>query len=84
MGAERDKGLKVGMLSQGVWHTLANNLLTILGMDLRSLALFRVFFGLAIIWDVINRWSDIRAHYTGTTSIFSTIRLGALEVTLPP
>lgn len=48
-----------------ITNKLISNVLTIFGMDLRSIALFRVFVGLTVIFDVLNRWSDIKAHYSG-------------------
>jgi len=45
------------------WNFL-HNFREIFGLDLRSLALFRVFIALTIVGDVFNRWADIRAHYS--------------------
>jgi hypothetical protein len=36
----------------------------IFGLDLRSLALFRIMVGLTIIGDLIDRATDLRAHYS--------------------
>ncbi|MDX1386836.1 MAG: HTTM domain-containing protein [bacterium] len=36
----------------------------LLGIDLRSLALFRISMGLILIWDLVDRAGDLRAHYT--------------------
>lgn len=36
----------------------------VVGLDLRSLALFRFLFGLIIVGDVIDRSSTLRAHYS--------------------
>ena len=37
---------------------------TLLGFDLRSLALFRISLGIIIITDLINRLPDLEAHYS--------------------
>ena len=36
----------------------------IFGLDVRSLALFRVMLGLVMIGDLMNRAIDLHAHYT--------------------
>lgn len=36
----------------------------IFGLDLRSLAVFRIFLGVILILDCINRLSDLTAHYS--------------------
>ncbi|ACK66203.1 HTTM domain protein [Rippkaea orientalis PCC 8801] len=46
----------------------------LLGLDLRSLALFRIALGLLIILDLINRAQDLKAHYTES----GVFRLAAL------
>jgi len=63
MGVSDLKALRIGT-TQNIWQTFQENMMTIFGMDKRSMALFRVFMGLTVIGDIINRWSDIRAHYT--------------------
>jgi predicted DCC family thiol-disulfide oxidoreductase YuxK len=37
---------------------------TIFGLDLRSLALFRIGLALVIIFDLLTRFDDIKAHYS--------------------
>ena len=41
-----------------------NALKTVFGIDLRTLALFRVMVALMILADLINRARDLTAHYT--------------------
>src|SRR5262249_1019065 len=36
----------------------------VFGLDLRSLALFRVCLALVLLWDLLVRAGDLRAHYT--------------------
>ncbi len=36
----------------------------IFALDLRSLALFRIGWGLIMIWDLFHRWATLRAMYT--------------------
>jgi len=43
---------------------LLENLKTVFGADLRSIAFFRVFIALVTIGDLMNRWGDIHAHYS--------------------
>lgn len=49
------------------------------GMDRRSLALFRIGVALVAFVDVISRFADIRAHYTGMyCNIYWAISLSSL------
>lgn len=36
------------------------------GVDVRSLAIFRICFGLVILYDIFSRFGDLSAHYTDT------------------
>lgn len=47
-----------------------------IGLDLRSLALFRVCLGLIIIGDVLDRCNSLKAHYTdqGITTRIDTLQ----------
>lgn len=47
-----------------ITHILRQKLEDLFGIDLRSLALFRMGLALLIISDLINRGSDLKAHYT--------------------
>jgi hypothetical protein len=47
--------------SKAAWH---KNLETVLGLDLRSLAAFRIGIALIILVDLFTRFRDLTAHYT--------------------
>jgi hypothetical protein len=34
------------------------------GLDVRSLSLARIFIGLLLMWDILDRIPDIEVHYT--------------------
>lgn len=52
-----------------------------LGLDLRSLALYRFFLGIIVIADVIYRWSDLTNFYTDVGLIPRNLFLN--EMTMP-
>eukprot|EP01116_Phalansterium_solitarium_P011134 TRINITY_DN2673_c0_g2_i1.p1 TRINITY_DN2673_c0_g2~~TRINITY_DN2673_c0_g2_i1.p1 ORF type:complete len:697 (+),score=177.83 TRINITY_DN2673_c0_g2_i1:115-2205(+) len=62
----KDKGFRASALlaRNPVFDTMFYNLKTMFGADLRSLALFRIWFSVAGIFDLLNRYSDLWAHYT--------------------
>ena len=43
-----------------------DKLLEALSVDVRSVALFRIFVGFVLLFDLIERWGDLEAHYTST------------------
>lgn len=43
---------------------LKNKIIEIFGLDVRSLALFRIGLALLMLWDIYSRMLDLRAHYT--------------------
>lgn len=45
--------------------TFTRTLRNIFGLDLRSLACFRIGVSLVVLWDLQDRAWDLRAHYTG-------------------
>src|SRR5690348_8663180 len=45
-------------------HSFGDRLMDMFAYDKRSIALFRIFIGLIGITDLIQRWPDIKAHYT--------------------
>ena len=47
-----------------ITYILRQKLEDLFGIDFRSLALFRMGLALLIISDLINRGSDLKAHYT--------------------
>jgi hypothetical protein len=57
---------------QRIWNKVIN----VLGVDKRSLALYRFFVSLVVIGDLIDRSQDLRAHYTdwGIFPRWDTIR----------
>ncbi len=52
---------------------------TLFGIDLRTLAIFRVCLGLLIIADLILRARDLTAHYTDTGIMPRSVLLGPLN-----
>jgi hypothetical protein len=55
--------------------TLSRTVRNLFGLDLRSLALFRITFALVFLWDLQERAQSLRAHYTGE---------GVFPLSLPP
>ena len=50
----------------------------ILGIDLRSLALFRLGLGAFLLLDLVNRAADLTAHYTWDGVARKILALGGL------
>jgi len=63
----KDKAIRI-LPRRSIWKSLIgdplSNVQTVLGSDLRSLALFRIFIAASSIFDLINRSSDLTAHYS--------------------
>jgi len=58
----KDKETKITKKTP-IWGSFSSNLRMIFGADKRSLALFRIFIAMTVIGDLINRASDLKAHY---------------------
>lgn len=52
------------MVSTRAGHELWAKTKELFGMDERSLALFRICLGVTILFDLVTRMHDIKAHYT--------------------
>jgi hypothetical protein len=54
------------------WKAIKNDVVTLLGVDLRSLALWRVLIACVLLIDIYQRFNDLYAHYTdyGTARSF--------------
>lgn len=46
------------------WREPDKTLARVFELDLRSLALFRILIGFLFTFDVLDRWRDLKAHYT--------------------
>ncbi len=46
------------------WASILAMLSTMFGVDLRSLAVFRIVLGLVMLFDLLGRWSDVALHYS--------------------
>ena len=51
-----DKGLKIRQSKSTLGQMALHNVKILFGLDTRSMALFRVFVGLTVIGDLLNRW----------------------------
>ncbi|GAM17787.1 hypothetical protein SAMD00019534_009620 [Acytostelium subglobosum LB1] len=54
----------MGLAQKKHMNSYTNKFQTIFGVDKRCLALFRLGLGLIGMWDVIDRWPDVYAHYS--------------------
>ncbi|GAM20519.1 hypothetical protein SAMD00019534_036940 [Acytostelium subglobosum LB1] len=54
----------MALTTKKVWTTVQSKIRTIFGVDRRSLALMRVMLGVIGIFDLIDRFPDIKAHYS--------------------
>jgi hypothetical protein len=50
--------------AQPRWASIPALLSTMFGVDLRSLAVFRIVLGVVMLQDLLGRWSDLALHYS--------------------
>src|SRR5690348_1653939 len=55
---------KLEKCKQQIKLAVSSNLKEFIGLDTRSLALFRVLLAYTILWDLSDRWRDLKHHYT--------------------
>jgi hypothetical protein len=62
------------------WATIPGLLFTMFGVDLRSLAVFRIVLGLVMLQDLLGRWSEVELHYSDRGLLSREQVLDALNV----